>query len=203
MRMGSRSHGIRVTGLGILLTGLAFILAALSDIFLLPVNMLAGDILALVGVALVLIESGALRMEQRRGVMYGVILYAFALLLAFLTGIGAVSQTVYLSVIAAGPSALAAPPPSLLAQMVMAMVVNALIYISFFLFLHRISAGEHRALLWLGLLGGLFIAIIIIPLGEILSFYSIGGVGAVLSILRGTVNIVFGVSYLITGARLL
>ncbi len=193
---------MRIIGLGAFLIGLAFMLAAFSDIFLFPVNALAGDLLAIAGVALVIVESWALGTEQRRNVLLGMALYVFAQLLGFLTGVRTVSLSLSLSVVAAGPSAVAAPPASLLAFMVMAMIVNSLVYMSFFLFLHRISSGEHRALLWLGLLGGLFISIIIIPLGDILNFYSIGGVGAVLSILKGIVNIVFGVSYIITGVYL-
>ena len=81
----------------------------------------------------------------------------------------------------------------------LAMFVNSMIYVSFYLFGHRLSPLRYRPFIWLGLIAGLFVSIVGIPAYEELHFY--GGIGSaqMLLLLKGLVDFVFAAVYILCG----
>ncbi len=181
-----------------MLIGVAFLISAFEGILLLGGSPLLGIILAFIGIVFVLLEFGRLRELEKRFLTYGIVLYLIATLLSFVSGAPVLSVSPYLALITAG-HAIRAPTVQFVTGMVALMIVSTLLYVSFFIFIHGFSSGEHRALLWLGVLGGLFISIFVVPIADTLQFYHIGGSGEVVSILKGVVDIIFGFAYLLVG----
>ncbi|MBX8632000.1 MAG: hypothetical protein KIY12_03255 [Thermoplasmata archaeon] len=190
----------RLIGAAIALIGVAFIIAALSDIFIPGGYGVAGDVLVIAGLVLLFSEFRTMNTEERRGVVYAVLMYSFAALVSFLSSRSLPFALPLLSLYSTASSlSLAVPPPSLFSAMAVSMVVYTLVYVSFFLLIHRISLAEHRSMLWIALVGGLFISIAVIPSGIILNFYDIGVVSSVLPVLQGVVNLIYGIAYVLTG----
>ena len=185
-------------GLGLVLIGVAFLISALEGILLIGGSSLLGVVIASIGVVFIILEYGRMRELEKRFLTYGIVVYLVATLLSVMSGVAVPSFSPYLALMYSAHS-IRAPTVQFVTGMAALMVVGTLLYVSFFIFIHGLSSGEHRALLWLGLLGGLFISIFVMPVADVLQFYHITGLGQVVSILKGVVNIIFGVSYLLIG----
>ncbi len=185
-------------GIGLVLIGVAFLISAFEGILLTGGSSLLGTILALIGVVLILIEFGRMREQEKRFMTYGIVIFLISTLISLLSGASAYIFSPYLVVYSG--YAIRAPTVQFVTGMAALMVSGTLLYVSYFLFIHGLSSSEHRTLLWLGLLGGLFISIFVMPVADVLLFYHIGGFGQVVSILKGVINIIFGIAYILIGA---
>ncbi len=192
------SADYNIVGLGLVLIGATFLIAAFEGILLIGGSSLLGVILVLIGMVLILLEYGRLREAEKRFLTFGIVVYLVATLLSVISGVSVRSFSPYLTLMYSG-HAVTAPTVQFVTGMAALMVIGTLLYVSYFIFIHGLSSSEHKSLLWLGLLGGLFISIFVMPVADVLQFYHIGGFGQVVSILKGVVNIIFGIAYILIG----
>lgn len=189
----------KVLGAGLILIGVAFLLAGIGDILFPLTAQMVGIALALVGAALVAVETHMLTHHERKHVYYGAILYIIATAISMLSGKGAPYRSQLLvahsAVVQSGISTAA----GLAFSTIIAMIVGSMVYISFYLFIHRLSPLRYRPLVFLCLLGGLLVTLIGIPAYAILHFYVNGVSDYAIVFMEGTVNLAFAAVYVLAG----
>ena len=134
----------KVLGAGLILIGCGFLLAGLRDTLIPLASEEVGIALALPGAVLVIIETHMLTHRERIHVVYGTVVYVIATGISIAGSIGAPYQSSALVAHAYAVQSNVERVAGMALVILLAMIVNSMIYVSFYLFGHRLSPLRYR-----------------------------------------------------------